>query len=128
MLWREPYDTQRLGDMAGAPSEGASVGTALIMVAGVAALPEFGVWIRLVESDFGPDAWHGVLIGDRLAFAEALPGSRLAQCEMVDSTEWPVVPGRILAGVVTDSGLRSVMVGPATEEAWDEFSAALRAA
>lgn len=128
MLWREAYDTRRLGDISLTSPKGTVFGTALIVAAGVAALPEFGVWTRLVESDFGAEAWRGILVGEPRAFEEALPPSRLARCDLRPSIELPIVTGRVLAGVWSPEGLRSVMVGPATEEAWDEFSAAVQTA
>lgn len=125
MLWREGYDTRRLGDLPFSPPEGVPIGTALIVAAGIGALPEFGVWTRLVESDFGPEAWRGLLVGDRVAFEEALPSSRLARCEFIVATNLPLVEGRVLAGVVVSEGLRSVMIGPPTEEAWGDFAHSL---
>lgn len=126
MLWREGYDTRRLGDLPPFALEGARAGQAVIVAAGVAALPEFGLWTRLVESDFGPDAWRGVLVGSRREFEDALPPSRLARCDFRETVDLPNAPGRVLAGVWSPETLRCVMIGPATEEAWDEFSAALR--
>lgn len=127
MLWREAYDTRRLGDLPPFPLEGLRAGQALIVV-GIAALPEFGIWSRLVENDFGTDAWRGILVGHSGPFEEALPPSRLARCLVAEAVDLPVVEGRVLAAVWTREALRSVMIGPATEEAWDEFSDAMRAA
>ncbi len=131
MLWRPAYDTRRIGDLPAFSLKEETPGGAVLFVGGIEALPEFGVWVRLVEGDLGPEAWRGVLVGDARGFEESLPPSRLARCEIAPRVELPVeLPvetGRVLAAVWSPGRLRGAMLGAATEEAWDEFAATMRA-
>lgn len=128
MLWREAYDTRRLGDLPPFALEAARPGDALLVVPDLDALGSFEMWRRLVESDFAPDRWHAVLLGPRGGYEEVLPPSRLARCTFLpEASDLPLHPTRVLAAVWTPEALRGAMIGPPTEEAWDEFAAAMNA-
>ena len=134
MLWREPYRTRILREVD-FPSdfEFAAV------VGGFSLACDVGrqVWSRLIQSDFGADARYGEVVfrpfwtsEERLELEAITPLSRLFRTRLLED---PGGAWRTLVEPDSDNQpfslihpLRLLMVGPPTEEAWQEFADGLR--
>jgi hypothetical protein len=144
MLWKQPYSTIIFRDVpcpvATITSLTGSVVTHERQVwiggFGFDAIGDQGVWWRLFQSDFAGDQQiRKVFIWDCLsdeiiesAFA-IVPRSEANQCLLVEdpSRFWqkliqPKLSSRGFAAIIEDAKISLLMVGPPTEEAWEEFS------
>ena len=146
MLWKQPYETKILRDLAcpaalvinlnGNPIvHGRQVWIAGF---GFGATTDQGVWARLFQSDFPQDdAVLRVFILDRKVesgdydiVSSLYPPSQRSQCRLVEDTNsfWlnmvnPDSNDRGFAAIVEEDGtIPLLMIGPPTEEAWEEFS------
>lgn len=94
---------------------------------GINSLQNLEVWQRLLASEFGPSDRIAIVLldcEDRTEAALCVPRSRIDRLHFGDSKDWPQ-QDREFAWIPKKSLL---MVGQPTEEAWEEFVAAARAA
>lgn len=148
MLWRERYDTRVQYDVEAVPitgtalsahSETLSRGHIVLGAFSPEGYMGMGVWLRLIEAEYGiasvrlvffDEAWSS---DEREDLALVIPKSlqnRTLLCstgaEFWRETVEPDHPGRAFAALLSDSGVRCLMIGPPTEERWDEFQAAVQ--
>jgi hypothetical protein len=146
MLWKQPYETKILRDLVCPVASIISlngnpiVHSRQVWIAGFgfSATTDQGVWSRLFQSDFPQDdAIYKVFILDRkiehgdFDIASSLyPPSQRAQCQLVEDNNnaWfnlvnPDSSERGFAAILEDDGrIPLLMIGPPTEDAWEEFS------
>jgi len=148
MLWRERYDTRVLYDLTvPVPSGTTLTGHSQNLEPGQIAIGGFspeafmgmGVWIRLIQDEYGLDPLRLVFLSEgwsaeqREDLPYVIPRSLHEQTLVTDSHTdvWsqlvePDHAGRAFAALVAPSGVRCLMIGPPTEERWDEFQFAVR--
>ncbi len=148
MLWRERYDTRVLHDVEAPPIAGVTLDSqSEILSSGIIALGTFspegymgmGVWLRLIEAEYGLDPLRLVFFDEGWSAEEreeigyVVPKSLQKQTLIcsVGGAFWretvqPDHPGRAFAALISNSGVRCLMIGPPTEERWDEFQLAVR--
>lgn len=124
MLWRKGYVTERVtgfcANWAGHPTN--SIPSAVIGFYEADQLTNVELWCRLLRADFG-DAfdWRLLNLGVRSEELEAaLPPSLFKRVIQGNPEYWPF--GREFAWRAD-----LVLVGPPTEDAWEEFSEGLLA-
>lgn len=115
MLWRKGYETRKLEDFE------VPLGVECVVVIGISALDQVTdaeLWMRLLDKDFPGLDWRILSFG--LDLGVGLPGSRMRRVVEVEG-DWGLdrefclcVPARFL------------MVGPPTEDAWEEFSGVIQ--
>ncbi len=145
MLWRTPYETPAaeavgLPTLAGDFLSGESWilldDFVLVGAFDLRGLSEVGIWLRLLD-----DAGVGAVVAffesewvaaDRSALEVSVPYSQHGHTLMATDPkgEWldlisPDKPERAFAAVVKGHAATVLMAGPPTEEAWDEFRAAM---
>lgn len=111
----------------GVSLEGSPFAPGGIWIGGFAALAltEIEVWRRLIRSE-GHEAPVALFEVDPSTLRDALPPSRHASTFVLDeSAAWRelIAPDRPTRSFAVAPGL--VMIGPPTEEAWEEFSGRL---
>lgn len=134
MLWREPYRTRILRKVA-FPSELEFAA----VVGGFNLSSDVGrqVWGRLIQSDFGGDARFGEIVlrpywtpEERAELEAITPPSRLFRTRLLEDpgSSWRklVQPNSEEQAFALIQPLGLLMVGPPTEEAWEEFAEGLR--
>jgi hypothetical protein len=148
MLWRESYATRILRDVACPVVQMVNLDGSqefpevCIWIGGFGfqALADQGVWWRLFQSDFPNDPLvRKVFIVERVssqetAMADSLvPGSEASRCTLGEDANgfWknlvqPDQENRGFAALIVGNQIPLLMVGPPTEEAWEEFSEAWR--
>lgn len=95
------------------------------------------VWSRLVQSDFGADARYGEVVfrpfwtpEERLELEAITPPSRLFRTRLLEDPggTWRsfIEPDSDSQAFALIAPLGLLMVGPPTEEAWEEFANGLR--
>ncbi len=135
MLWRTSYQTEIYRDVRLAVEE-----TGVVLYAfHPLGHTELGIWMRLLEEAFptGPSVQVQWIIPAgalwRRELPEIFPPSMWAKMS-ISATALesetpkipPVDPQRVCAALVHPGGLAEfVMIGPPTEEAWDEFRLAV---
>lgn len=148
MLWRERYDTRVLYDVEALPISGLNLSAQPeSLSSGHIALGSFspegymgmGVWLRLIETEYGLDSVRIVFFCEGWSLEEredlefVIPKSlqnRTLLCS-IGSEHWrkivqPDHHGRAFSALISNSGVRCLMIGPPTEERWDEFQLAVR--
>ncbi len=148
MLWRERYDTRVLYDVEAAPITGLTLDShSETLSPGIIALGTFspegymgmGVWLRLIEAEYGLDPLRlvffeeGWSLEEREEIGYVVPKSLQKQTLICStgSAFWreivqPDHPGRAFAALISQSGVKCLMIGPPTEERWDEFQLAVQ--
>lgn len=148
MLWRERYDTRVLYDLDTESISGiALTGERQTLSRGTIALGGFspeafmgmGVWLRLIQDEYGIDPLRLVFFGEDWTDEEredleyVVPKSLHAQTILTvnKSASWrdlvqPDHAGRSFAALIAESGIRCLMIGPPTEERWDEYQLAVQ--
>ncbi len=142
MLWREPYTPRLLSDIAVPPLSmmplypGAdSPGPKYALIAGFSlwAIGEMGIWHRLfldggfqsatafIDQDWSPKAIQE--LGD------SVPSSSHRNNYVISDPDalWrqliePDKPERSFAAIIRDEVAERVVVGPPTEDVWEEFA------
>lgn len=144
MLWRESYATRILRDVECPVTQLVSLDGNLhlpescVWVGGFGfqALADQGVWWRLFQSDFPSDPQVlKVFVVDRASGAEIstadslVPGSESSRCLLAEDPNefWqnlvhPDTESRGFAALIRGSQIPLLMIGPPTEDAWEEFS------
>jgi hypothetical protein len=115
MLWRKGYSTRRVDGFT------VPVPLAVPVVVGlsdVGQVTDGELWMKLLDKDF-PDLDWGIL-SFGVDLEDVLPGSRLRRVVAVDG-DWGVE--REFCFCV---GAGVLMVGPPTEDAWEEFAEVIR--
>ncbi|ARU39767.1 hypothetical protein CCB80_00850 [Armatimonadetes bacterium Uphvl-Ar1] len=115
MLWRKGYSTKRVdGFVVLAPP------TAPVVVgfSDVSQVTDGELWMKLLDKDFPELEWRILSFGVDLA--DVLPGSRLRRVIEV-AEDWGIEREFCLC---VDAGV--LMVGPPTEDAWEEFVEVVR--
>lgn len=140
MIWRTSYSTKSAEnlDLPNQSDPGALTDGVYVAAFDLAAHGQQQIWIKLLESDFTPDSYRLLLIkpawskSAKREAEEILPPSRLTKTIFATDPDsnWesliqPDGPGRAFAFVIKDQRIKLLMVGPPTEEAWDEFKAAI---
>jgi hypothetical protein len=131
LLWRSTYQTQITRDEAAPAIQGKTLDGEVVarlpdgvwlIVGGVEALGEWALWTRLLDTF--PVPYITMLAVDRRAGVRSLfPPSQQSAVVLVAPTAGE--PARVRAMVVHDGRAVVTMTGPPTEDAWDEFVAAL---
>ncbi|MFM9873387.1 MAG: hypothetical protein ACKVQS_07980 [Fimbriimonadaceae bacterium] len=115
MLWRKGYETQKIeGYLAPSDVQG-------VVVVGISSLDQVTdaeLWMRLLDKDFPGLDWRIVSFG--LDLGLVLPPSRMRRVVEIVG-EWGL--DREFCLCVAPGFL---MVGPPTEDAWEEFSGVVR--
>jgi hypothetical protein len=149
MLWRQSYQTRIERDLCypvaivvsvdcSEPIKGKQV---WIGGFGFNGLNEQEVWSKLFQSDFHGDVRvHKVFIFESVGTSELesiralVAPSEVNQCLLIEdpSRSWysiinPDHPGRGFAAIIEGDKIPLLMVGPPTEDAWEEFSNEWRA-
>ena len=135
MLWRQSYTTRILRDLP-CPDEAPQGPEVWIGGFDFAAIADQGVWWKLFQSDFPGDLRIKRIFfvdeitseGEQLA-KSLVPRSEAEQVRLVVDTKhhWRdlVLPDNAERGfaIMFDNGaIPIVMIGPPTEDAWEEFS------
>jgi len=111
VLWRKGYSTQKVeGFVAPGQFEG-------VVVVGISALDQVTdaeLWMRLLDKDFPDLDWRILSFGVDLGVA--LPASRMRRVVEV-AGDWGLEREFCLC---VSTGF--LMVGPPTEDAWEEFA------
>jgi hypothetical protein len=144
MLWKQPYETRILRDLPGPVGLILSLDGSPILNGpqvwvggfGFEAISDQGVWWRLFKSDFAGDKaikkvfiFDGALSGHIQNAHALIPRSEADSCLLVEDgnemwrkTVNPDGPTRGFAAIIVESTITLLMVGPPTEDAWEEFS------
>jgi hypothetical protein len=147
MLWRERYDTRVLNNVFAPIISGVSLaGDHLNLQPGEIAVCGFspeaymgmGVWLRLIQDEYGLESLRLIFFsGEWSAEQEedlsyVIPKSLHNQTLLAreHTAFWhgliePDHPGRAFAALISSEGVRCLMIGPPTEERWDEFQLAV---
>jgi len=117
VLWRAAYEPQVLGPFPVPTFDGVLVGGFDVL-----SLSEMEIWMRLLESS-GID-WRFGLVGD-WDVSDLVRPSRLSRCMRLEEF-WrsAVSPDRVersFCAFVRDGVAVRTVVGPPTEEVWEEF-------
>src|SRR5579872_2668761 len=128
MLWRAGYSTPVLRDVK-LPMP-VDCGPILIVLLSPDSLSEAELWRRLISAEL-PDLSLRLTLAEALStsvLAELLPPS-LHEAIVTTNIDWtelaqPDRGDRALALVVSGRVAKVLMIGPPTEDAWDEFKAA----
>ncbi len=115
MLWKKGYETKAVAGFV-VPEE--TEGIVLIGISDLNQVTDAELWMRLLDKDFPGLDWRIVSFG--LDLGIALPASRMRRVKVLVG-DWGVerefclcVPARFL------------MVGPPTEDAWEQFAEVIR--
>jgi hypothetical protein len=143
MIWRESYTTRILVDpnVPVLSSVGGGEGPAIIAASfATHSIIEQGVWWRLFQSDFRSfssrflvfvqendekldkeeiDAIVAVSDHEKIRYVEDLDQNLRRLCGTAEKT-------RGFAAIVTQNSVPLIMIGPPTEDAWEQFSNVLK--
>jgi hypothetical protein len=145
MVWKEPYVTKVLRDLSCPATmvmclDGTrTTHDSQVWVGGFGfgSTADQGVWWRLVQADFpGDGRVYKAFVLASVGKAETesalsmVPQSESGRCLLVQDSNslWaemvcPLGDCRGFAAIIENSKVSLLMVGPPTEEAWEEFSA-----
>ena len=144
MLWKQSYRTRILRDL-GCPDAGVTnldgspnSEERQVWIAGFGfdAIADQGVWWRLFQSEFPRDEnvkkafiFDKVLPSTAESALAMIPKSEGCQCLLVEdplgawkSLVTPDADSRGFAGILERDRIALMMIGPPTEDAWEEFS------
>lgn len=119
MIWRRRYDTIVQRDLDIDATDGVAVG-----VTSFESLSEAGVWFRLMDQaglDFRFEP-----IGVDLVELEALVPPSISR-RFAEPAAVAVEANRSFAYIARGGRIALLMIGPPTEDAWEEFEATARA-
>jgi hypothetical protein len=145
MVWRKSYQTKLLADLPLPATKIHSINgfelrmdNVQIIVGGFGfnAIADQGVWWRLFQSDFANDdrILKGFIVESVDSFAQResaslVPPSEHSRCVLIEDPihAWQdlIKPDREnvgFAAVIVGSEIPILMIGPPTEEAWEDFS------
>lgn len=126
MLWRTSYEPRVLRDAEAPSGEGLLLGAF-----DVRAQSEIGVWTRLFDEaglDYRirlfRDEWTEK---ERRTVDAVFPPSVRARIELATERGWaetvaPDRPERTFAALIQEGRAKMLVIGPPTEEVWEEFS------
>ena len=133
MLWRTSYSPLVLREPVGTPL--VSDNLALIGSFGLSASREVEVWWRLFEEDFSGEVVEMLITDGQEAqqIADLRPPSRNARLRTSDDVlKWKeavgdIPDGRAFCTLIQDGVAIIRVIGPPTEEVWDEVTTLWRA-
>ena len=133
MLWRTSYSPVVLRESEGTPLISESL--ALIGSFGLSASREVEVWWRLFEEDFAGEVVEMLITDGQEAqqFANLRPPSRNSRIRTsADVLTWKdalgdIPDGRAFCALIQDGVAKIRVIGPPTEEVWDEVTTLWRA-
>ncbi len=134
MIWRSGYATRRMVDV---PVDLDKSGVFLVAFTPLAHT-ELGIWMRLLDDAFGPESYRICWITGGASKLERdvramFPPSVLKKTDFLASSvsSWTEKfevedQKRVIALVCVDKLATLAMIGPPTEEAWDDFQSAAK--
>lgn len=115
MLWRKGYETRRVDGFV------APIAIDLLVAVGLSRVEQVTdaeLWMKLLDKDFPKLEWGLLSFGVELG--DVMPGSRLKRVRDMEG-DWGVEREFCYCPAA-----RLMMVGPPTEDAWEDFANAVR--